>query len=317
MPGTVRSRRPPGRATREATLGDLVRRFGLSVKDEGARKWFRNAIANQLLHSQAFAKRTSFDLDSYAFGLTTHLGVAYRPSAISTAMLVGDGGAMSVYLPTSFWEFLSAIEYLVAAFPPDHSSMLEDSVVNAVAGAPGPLGVRWARDRFMPSAAPELDEPLGAEPLKWLESAGLDGVVRPFELALRSLMGGENVPAKRREAIKYAYEALEATAQAVCGNKRDLSGNRELFLKNVGVLPALRTALEDFIKFANSYRHGQHPEPVPDPSYSWAEESVYLTGIFLRAASIWMRERGASSHVAAKGDSARTPRPRAGNTERT
>ena len=314
MPGVARSRGPTGRATREATFGDLVRRFGLSVKDEGARSWFRNAIANQLLHSLAFGKRSGFDLDSYAFGMATHLGVAYRPSQISTARLVGDGGAMSVYLPTSFWEFLAAIEYLVGALPPEYSSMLEDSVVDAVANAPGPLGVRWARRRFMRSAAPELDEPLGAQPLQWLASAGLDGVKRPFELALRSLMGADDVPAKRREAIKYAYEALEATAQAVCGNKRDLSGNRELFLKNVGVLPALRTALEDFVKFANPYRHGQHPEPIPDPSYSWAEESVYLTGIFLRAASTWMRGRRESSHVAAKGDSTRAPRPRPGKS---
>ncbi len=155
MPGTARSRRPPGRATREATLGNLVRRFGLSVKDEGARNWFRNAIANGALDSQGFGTRSGFDLDSYAFGLATHLGVAYRPKDISTARLLGDGGAMSVYLPTSFWEFLSAIEYLVAALPPQYSSMLEDSVVDAVANAPGPLGVRWARNRFMPSAAPE------------------------------------------------------------------------------------------------------------------------------------------------------------------
>ena len=107
----------------------MLRRFGLSLKDEGARNWFRNAIANQLLHSQVFVNRPGFDLDSYAFGLTTHLGVAYRPSDIATARLVGDGGAMSVYLPASFWRFLSAIEYLVEALPPNYSSMLEDSVV--------------------------------------------------------------------------------------------------------------------------------------------------------------------------------------------
>ena len=169
----------------------------------------------------------------------------------------------------------------------------------------------------MPSAAPELDQPLGAQPLEWLESLELHGAVRPFELALRSLMGADNIPAKRREAIKYAYEALEATAQAVCGNKRDLSGNRELFLKKVAVLPALSTALEDFISFANSYRHGQHPEPVPGSLLPVGGGIRCLTGIFLRAASIWIRERGRPAMSPPKATRLGRPDRRSARAERT
>jgi len=310
MQQTRRPRRPANSAGRGSTLGDMVRRFGLSMKDKGARTWFRNRIANQLLHSQAFSSRSGFDIDDYAFGLATHLGVAFSPRAVSAASIVGEGGAMSVYLPTSFWEFLSAVEYLTGAFPAAYASVLSELVEDALVNAPGPLGVRWDKDRFMPSAAPELDGPLGAEPLEWLENAKLNGAARPFDLALRSLIGAENAPPKRREAIKYAYEALEAAAQAVCGNKRDLSGNRESFLSRVEVLPALRSGLDEFIKFANPYRHGQHPEPAPDPSYAWAEGSVYLCGIFLRAASIQMRAPEDAGQAGAEADSTRAPRSR-------
>jgi hypothetical protein len=82
------------------------------------------------------------------------------------------------------------------------------------------------------------------------------------------------------------YEAVEALAKVVTGRSgKDLSQNRELFLSNVQASESYKALLNDYIDYANRFRHAESDhKPRPQISEREAESFIYLTGIFIRLA---------------------------------
>ena len=79
---------------------------------------------------------------------------------------------------------------------------------------------------------------------------------------------------------------MEALAKIVTGRpKKDLSANRESFLKQVNASEAYKTILKDYIKYANEFRHAaEEGKQKPVPSRREVESFLYLTGLFIRMA---------------------------------
>ena len=88
------------------------------------------------------------------------------------------------------------------------------------------------------------------------------------------------------DVVTDLYESLEALAKLVTGRPdKDLSGNRELFLRKVNASDAYKSLLKDYIDYANHFRHAESPaKPKPTVSEREAESFVYLTGVFIRLA---------------------------------
>jgi hypothetical protein len=82
------------------------------------------------------------------------------------------------------------------------------------------------------------------------------------------------------------YEALEALAKIVTGRPdKDLSANRELFIKKVKASDEYKQLLKDYIDYANKFRHAvKEGESRPKLTEKEAESFIYLTGLFIRLA---------------------------------
>lgn len=82
------------------------------------------------------------------------------------------------------------------------------------------------------------------------------------------------------------YEALEALAGIVTERpKPDLSRDSERFIKKVGASEAYKNLLREYVRYANTFRHGAAPDtPKPPLSVPEVESCIYLTGIFIRLA---------------------------------
>jgi hypothetical protein len=213
---------------------------------------------------------TNYELDDYAFGLANHLGVRY------------NGRYVSWYLPSDFDQLLAALEYLVSAMPPKQSTALDQFIRSALKESPADLQVDWRNDRFLPHGVAVLDKPLVDEPYEWLTAKGLKGVVKPFGRAIEGLIKARRDPEMRWSVIRDAYEALEAAAQQVCANDRELSGNRELLIKMGRLSPIQGAVLPELVKSGNLYRHGKKAG-LEYPTYEFSEEYVYQIGVVLRA----------------------------------
>lgn len=236
-----------------------------------------------VLHSEALAGRHgNYNLADYDFGLANHLGIRYDKNKASLAAMT-QGAAIAAILPSDFGMFLSSLEYLVDALPSPPYDQLDAFIAEAIDAAPGGVGVRWEGHRFYPGGAQLLDAELVSGPLAWLRRSA-PAAVAPMERALDALLAGQQTPAHLRTVITAAYEALETAAKVVCGNDRDLSGNRDRLVKVATLDPLVAGILRAYIPAGNSYRHGS-VQPTPDPDYRDAEAFLYTTGLLLRAIS--------------------------------
>lgn len=264
----------------------FLARFGLGF-DDGGRRWFANFVRSYLVGDRRFARDGYFQPDDYMAGLTARLGNGFKRSDLMLAAMGGQS-PFEIYFPVEFHPALMAIEHLVAEFPPTQSKLLDEVVRRGLAGAPDTVGVRWNGHLFHPSSVPELDRPLVEEPLVWLREAGMNGAADSYSDAMRALIDGEVDPARRRDSIKSSYEAVEIAAKAVTGRDRDLSANRELMTKQLG-LTGVGKAMVEFISSANVFRHGD-VERAPDPDQVEAEESLFFAGMILRFAAVRMSD---------------------------
>jgi hypothetical protein len=87
------------------------------------------------------------------------------------------------------------------------------------------------------------------------------------------------------DVITDMYEALESLATIITGKDKDLSANRELFVKKLRVSENYKTILKEYISYANDFRHGSSQDSQkPSPSNHEVESFIYLTGAFIRLA---------------------------------
>lgn len=147
------------------------------------------------------------------------------------------------------------------------------------------LGISWRPPIFVRTGARLLDESLVNEPLRWLSEPKYGSVRKPFEKGLSHYLEATSKPDRLADVVTDLYEAIEALAKIATGRDKDLSGNRELFIKNLRVSDYYKQLLKDYITYANQYRHAaQQNKSRPPLSEPEVESFVYLTGLFIRLA---------------------------------
>jgi len=129
------------------------------------------------------------------------------------------------------------------------------------------LGIRWESGRFRKVGAKLLDEHLVNDQLKWLRHAGYETVLDPFEKGLNHYLESIRRPELLADVITDQYEALEALAKIVTGKNKDLSANREAFIKEIKASDGYKRILKSYIRYANEFRHAaQQDQPRPEIS---------------------------------------------------
>ena len=147
------------------------------------------------------------------------------------------------------------------------------------------LGIEWKDGHFWRSGAKLLDEELVNEPLRWLADPRYINVLAPFQKGLSHYLEANKDPNKLSDTITDMYEALEALAKIVCGNKKDLSANRQRFISELDLSQYYNKMLDDYIGYANEFRHGTEPGKVKiKPKPNEVEAFIYTTGLFIRLA---------------------------------
>lgn len=155
--------------------------------------------------------------------------------------------------------FLKSLEALYEAlgrYNPSRQEILEAIIKSAISESEVDLGIQWRNGAFWPSRAKLLDTALVNESLDWLSAPQYSNVLVPFEKGLRHFLEAHNKPETLADTITDMYEALEAIAKVITGRNKDLSGNREAFISNLGLSSHYGKMLRDHIDYANQYRHG-------------------------------------------------------------
>lgn len=145
------------------------------------------------------------------------------------------------------------------------------------------LGIDWQPPVFVRTGAPLLDENMVNEPLRWLAEPKYESVRKPFEKGLSHYLEATHRPDRLPDVITDMYEAVEALAKIVTDRDKDLSGNREVFIKSIKASDSYKQLLKDYIAYANQYRHApKQNRPRPPLSEPEVESFIYLTGLFIR-----------------------------------
>jgi hypothetical protein len=105
------------------------------------------------------------------------------------------------------------------------------------------------------------------------------------QLKLR-ILESEKKPHLLSDVITDMYESIEALSKIITSREtKDLSGNAELFIKNIKASEHYKQILKDYIAYANQFRHAsRREEERPKLSVAEVESFVYLTGLFVRLA---------------------------------
>ena len=210
----------------EGTEHKIIRpfheRFDIHVDLEDAQQRFVNRMLNAI--------------DSKLNGLARHHDYPYRYKEemeyVASVLGAKASGASPLvhYCGNDFPRLLLCVEALYDALI-EHKSFGSpwerenlDSIVKwALSISEVDLGIEWSEGRFRPSGAKLLDEELVSEPLKWLAAPTYKNVRAPFEKGLSHYLEATKDPNKLSGTITDMYEALEALAKIVCGNKKDLT----------------------------------------------------------------------------------------------
>lgn len=252
-------------------------RFGIEVGEEEARRRFVNRSTNDIFFSFFY---NLYDHDKVKRYVLSLLGES-----------VWMHNSLMDYLKDDFFRHLQAIEALYSSLdqPPYYGKPkeLEWVVLTLLELSEVDLGIRWENGHFIPSRAEILDQALVDDPLRWLrQKPKYETVIGPFEKSLRHLVQAKNRPELYQDAIRDAYEALEALAKIVTGRpSKDLSGNKESFIKKLSLGEKHKRLLGEYIAYAHDYRHAEDQPGLRRPiGEREAESFVYLTGWFIRLA---------------------------------
>ncbi len=254
-------------------------RFEILVDIEEARKRFVNRTYNEIFcrffHSDIFSNN-----DRYYLSLTiaTALGEYYYYNK-----------PIEDYINRDFFRCLHALEavfdYTQKKRIQNYILILNQHILRLLEISEVDLGVKWDNGKFIKSGVKLLDERLVNDPLKWLRAKGFNNVLAPYEKGLKHFLDSDKRPELRFDVITDMYEALEALAKIVTGKDKDLSGNRELFVKEVKSSDSYKDILKEYISYANNFRHAvELNEQKPKLSAGEVESFIYLTGIFIRLA---------------------------------
>ena len=257
-------------------------RFDIHIGSEEAQKGFIHQIYNELFEvvgPGTFGFNGPQDVDRLA---ATAVREHYRP-----------GKRYYEYIDDDFLNCLRAIEKFWARVEDlagrnslaDHRDRVNQIIITALHETGTSLSVTWENGYFLPQGAENLDRGLVNEPLRWLRRAGLDNIYKPFEKALLHYRESSEQPEKLRDVVTDMYEALEATAQIVNDNDKDLSANAQKFIANLRLSNQHSEMLRAYIDYANKFaRHARNAKAKKDIGNAETENFIYLTGIFIRFA---------------------------------
>ena len=246
---------------------DFIERFDIKVNIEEAKKRFINRIDNTIFTKYLNHYGNTEDIKRL---IATILGKSYVFRQ-QVRYYIGDDFLFCLQAIEGFFEVCS------------EENIINDLVVDALKRAEIDLGVEWENGKFNRSGAQLLDDKLVNDSLKWLRKSELNNVVKPFEKALDHLLKSTENPKLLSDVITDLYEALESLAKDVLRNEKDLSANRELFIKKIGASKEYRIILNDYIDYACEFRHGtKSDKKKPIISYPEVESFLYLTGLFIR-----------------------------------
>lgn len=255
---------------------DFYHRFDLSIGLEEAQRRFVNR-ANNVIFEAFLIEHFSYDYDKIRRRIATELGEGfshYRP--------------IKEYIGDDFYRCLTSIEAVAGPIYAHNYVQRFDQVVNSLLlQSEVDLGIHWGKGKFLRSGDKVLDDELVNKSLHWLEDKKYENVRQPYSKGLEHFLHSKKRPEFLPDVITDMYEALEALAKIFTGRDKDLSANRELFLKQVKASEAYKVILKDYIDYANNFRHAlQEGEKRPILSEGEVESFVYMTGIFIRLAIV-------------------------------
>ena len=264
---------------------NIYQRFNVDIGIEEVKNRFINRVYNLIFGTYLdICKEYSGFHEFILRNVANKLGAKYV------------GGEIGYYVKNDFLNCLSALEAMYEALNQigifsnglaspssathDFETFLQDILLQNEVD----IGISWKGCIFTRTGAKLLDDNLVNEPLLWLSGPKYHNVLKPFQKGLQHYMEATKRPELLSDTVTDMYEALEALAKIVTPKpKRDLSANRELFVKELGLSKYYNKMLDDYISYACDYRHAPEPgkdRPIPSPKE--VEAFVYTTGLFIR-----------------------------------
>lgn len=193
---------------------------------------------------------------------------------------------LSDQIGDDFHRNLQALEVLYNSVGHFYRDKANKLIINLLAESEIDLGVRWKNGKFIKSGAKLLDDKLVNDVLHWLRGNSYASVIKPFEKGLDHFLHSDKRPEILSDVITDMYEALEALSKIVTERpNKELSANRELFISKVKASPAYKNLLDEYISYANEFRHAvKEGRAKPSLTTAEVESFVYSTGLFLRLA---------------------------------
>ena len=146
------------------------------------------------------------------------------------------------------------------------------------------IGIRLHNGQFLPSGSSMLDDRLVNDVLGCLTDAKYAGVESAFAKGLSHFLESLGKPQLLSDVVTDMYEAVEALAKVLCGDK-DLSSNAERFIASIKAPDTYKPILKEYIVYGNKVRHaGTGGRLKPTLTRKEVESFVYMTGVFIRFA---------------------------------
>lgn len=253
-------------------------RFDIEVDTNQAKQHFINRITNVVFSDIRQSRLGNRWLSTYSVSEydLTH----YVANRVGEVYRTGEDNP-GKYVRNDFYRCLQVLEALHEAL---ENTGLEEYLSAAIVGAldmsETDLGVDWEPPVFVRTGARLLDERLVNEPMRWLSEPTYLTVLDPFQRGLSHYLED-----RLSDAVTDMYEAVEALARILTGKDKDLSGNRESFIKSIKVSDHYKRLLKDYIEYGSEFRHAERlNKPRPKLTEPEVEAFIYLTGLVIRLA---------------------------------
>ncbi|MBA7483853.1 hypothetical protein ES707_19370 [subsurface metagenome] len=265
----------------------LIVRFNINIDIDKVRQYFINRAITQLefilpdmdkIRSMSDTERHYLRRAAYA------VGRVYDPACNLKSIVDGD-----------FWNTIRVLEsvykYAVELKNPDKANEIQALINRLLEDSDIDLGIIWRGGEFRPSGAVLLDEELVNKNLQWLADKKYDTVLEPFNKGLRHLLESNKNPTLLSDVITDVYESLESMAKIVVGNDRELSGNKNSFIKALDLNENYKRMFSEYIDYGCQYRHAAKKGTIKQlPKPNEVEAFLYMTGLFLRLSIQQLKE---------------------------
>jgi len=257
--------------------GQFHDRFGIHVDMAEAKRRFVNRV-NILIFSKWFYEIHESQRSNAIDLVPFYLGVPQKHQV-----------GLDYYSKGQFLGTLNVIEALYRSIKWDQTPLTK-LVQLIIMESELDLGIEWTGSVFVPKGAHLLDVQVVEDVLTWLKDKKYQSVYDPFTKALHHLLESQQAQIRLFDVITDCYEAVEAMAMITSGNRKDLSGNRDLFVNGLNVSEPykkmLRETVKKFIEYGNHYRHAKESDsPRLEIGYFEAESYMYFSGTIIRLAT--------------------------------